>query len=84
MSSRSPIRRVEAHPFIEGFSSGYVQRAIDQWPRQGSVAPWRLKMSYARDLVGIRHGAIDDGTLAFSSPAARRRDEGEKLAPLGA
>jgi cation diffusion facilitator CzcD-associated flavoprotein CzcO len=64
-----PNPAVEAHLFIEDFTSGYVQRAIDQWPRQGSVAPWRLKMSYARDLVSIRHGAIDDGTLAFSSPA---------------
>lgn len=68
---------------IEGFSSGYVLRAIEQWPRQGSVAPWRLKMSYASDLVSIRHGAIDDGTMAFSSPAAVV-PEGYQPAPVGA
>jgi cation diffusion facilitator CzcD-associated flavoprotein CzcO len=64
----APDPSVESHPFIEGFSSGYVQRAMDQWPRQGAVDPWRLKMNYARDLVTIRRAPIDDGTLAFSSP----------------
>ncbi len=61
---------VAEHPFIENFSSGYVQRAVDAWPRQGSIAPWRLTMNYARDLVAIRHGALDDGALVFSSPVA--------------
>jgi len=69
-----PDPSVEDRPFIEGFSSGYVLRAMEQWPRQGSVAPWRLKMSYLRDLVAIRHGAIEDGTLQFSSPHVRARD----------
>jgi monooxygenase len=69
-----PDPSIEGHPFIDDFTSGYVQRAMDHWPQQGAVAPWRLKMSYARDLVAIRHGAIDDGTLAFSSPVGSARD----------
>jgi hypothetical protein len=40
-------------------------------------------MSYVRDLRAIRRGAIDDGTLAFSSPA-RATSEGYEKTPLGA
>src|SRR5262249_35866362 len=32
---------VMPQPFID-FSSGYVQRSIDKFPKQGSKAPWRL------------------------------------------
>jgi cation diffusion facilitator CzcD-associated flavoprotein CzcO len=52
-------------PFID-FSSGYVQRAIDRFPRQGAKAPWRLYQNYALDIVSLRLGAIEDGTMEFS------------------
>jgi cation diffusion facilitator CzcD-associated flavoprotein CzcO len=45
------------------FSAGYVLRAVDQFPRAGSRQPWRLGMSYAHDVVALRHGRIEDGTL---------------------
>ena len=32
---------VTEQPIID-FSSGYVQRSIDKFPKQGSKAPWRL------------------------------------------
>ncbi len=41
---------VEPVPFID-FSSGYVLRSIDKFPKQGSKAPWRLYQNYARDIV---------------------------------
>jgi monooxygenase len=53
------------------FSSGYVQRSLDQFPKQGSRRPWRLRMNYALDLGALKLGAIDDGTMQFSSPTAR-------------
>ena len=52
-------------PFID-FSSGYVQRALDKFPKQGSRAPWRLYQNYARDIVSLRHGALEDGAMRFS------------------
>jgi hypothetical protein len=55
------------------FASGYVQRSIDQFPRAGSRQPWRLGMSYAHDLVTLRHGRIDDGSLRFFRATARAR-----------
>lgn len=59
-------------PFLD-FSSGYVQRALDRMPRQGDRKPWRLYQNYALDLLTLRFGKLDDGTMIFSRPAAQHR-----------
>lgn len=56
---------VEA-PFLD-FTSGYVQRGIDRFPKQGSKAPWRVHQSYIRDLMASKLGSIDD-QMEFSNP----------------
>jgi len=56
---------VVEEPLIN-FSSGYVQRSIDQFPKQGSKMPWKLHQNYARDLLNLRFGSLDDGTMEFS------------------
>jgi len=48
------------------FSAGYVLRSIDQFPRSGPRPPWRLGLSYPHDVVTLRHGKINDGTMRFS------------------
>jgi cation diffusion facilitator CzcD-associated flavoprotein CzcO len=60
---------VTEQPLLD-FSAGYVLRAIDQFPRAGSRSPWRLGMSYAHDVVTLRHGKINDGAMRFSRRAA--------------
>jgi monooxygenase len=52
-------------PFID-FSSGYVQRSIDKFPKQGSEAPWRLHQNYALDILNLKFGSIEDGAMEFS------------------
>jgi monooxygenase len=52
-------------PFID-FSSGYVLRSIDQFPKQGSRAPWRLHQNYPRDILTLRFGSIEDSAMEFS------------------
>ncbi len=52
-------------PFID-FSSGYVQRSIDKFPKQGSKAPWRLHQNYPLDILNLKFGAIEDGAMQFS------------------
>jgi monooxygenase len=52
-------------PFID-FSSGYVVRTINQFPKQGARAPWRLYQNYALDILSLKRGAIDDDVLQFS------------------
>ncbi|MHA6722952.1 flavin-containing monooxygenase [Sphingomonas sp. RS2018] len=59
---------VEPAGFLD-FTSGYVQRAADRMPKQGSKAPWRLHQNYLRDLLALRHGKLDDGAMEFSNPA---------------
>jgi monooxygenase len=53
-------------PFID-FSSGYVLRSIDQFPKQGSKMPWRLHQNYPRDILNLRFGSIEDGVMEFSN-----------------
>jgi cation diffusion facilitator CzcD-associated flavoprotein CzcO/acetyl esterase/lipase len=60
---------VEARPFID-FSSGYVQRASQTLPKQGARRPWRLYQNYLLDLMTLRFGRIDDGTLTFGRATA--------------
>jgi cation diffusion facilitator CzcD-associated flavoprotein CzcO len=52
--------------------SGYVQRSADLLPRRGRTGPWQLRNSYARDVLSLRLGRIDDGHLRFSRPARDR------------
>jgi hypothetical protein len=65
-SERDPS--IDTQPFID-FTSGYVQRNLHKFPKQGLEAPWRLYQNYARDIVMLRYGAIEDGALMFSNPA---------------
>jgi len=62
-------------PFVERFSSGYVQRAIPNWPKQGQKAPWRVYQNYFRDTFALKWTAIDDGALEFSNPQAEVRSQ---------
>ncbi len=48
------------------FSSGYVQRSVDKFPRQGAVVPWKLYQNYALDLWMIRRARIDHPALEFT------------------
>lgn len=58
---------MERLPWVD-FSSGYIRRAIDLFPKQGPKAPWRLHQNYALDLLGLRFGTVDDPALDFSGP----------------
>ena len=54
--------RVAERPFLD-FTSGYVQRALPLLPKQGERRPWRLYQNYLLDLLTLRFGRIEDGTL---------------------
>lgn len=59
---------VRPRPLL-GLNSGYVRRGIDFFPKQGSKAPWLVHQNYLVDLLTIKFGALDDGTLVFSKGA---------------
>jgi monooxygenase len=75
---RPPSGDVETRPFL-GLTSGYVQRALDLFPRQGLESPWRLHQNYIRDLAMIRRGDISDG-MEFSTSAADDAEPLERIA----
>jgi len=68
-------------PFV-AFSSGYVQRAVDAFPKQGAANPWRIRQNYLADLVALRFRPLDRalrfsrfevGRHATSKPATAAR-----------
>jgi len=58
---------VSAAPLID-LASGYVERAKDRMPKQGTRAPWRVHQSYLRDYRALKLDDLEDGTLELSDP----------------
>ncbi len=55
-------------PFLD-LKSGYVERAVDQLPKQGPRTPWRLNQNYPLDVRLLRRGALEDEGIEFSRAA---------------
>jgi cation diffusion facilitator CzcD-associated flavoprotein CzcO len=70
---------IEEEPVID-FNSGYVLRALDTLPRQGSKTPWRLHQNYMKDLRMMRYGRVDDGTMEFKPATVVRGAETQAVA----
>jgi cation diffusion facilitator CzcD-associated flavoprotein CzcO len=56
---------VAPQPWVD-FSSGYIQRAVAKFPKQGSKKPWRLYQNYVLDILALRFGRLHDGTMHFA------------------
>ncbi|MEM8829449.1 MAG: NAD(P)/FAD-dependent oxidoreductase [Cyanobacteria bacterium P01_G01_bin.19] len=54
-------------PYIEGFSSGYIQRVLHLLPKQGDRLPWLNLQNYQQDKKNLLKSAIEDGVLTFES-----------------
>jgi monooxygenase len=66
---RAPEATTASVPFLE-LTSGYVRRAVDQFPRQRANDPWRREQNYARDRKAVLRAPIDDPALEFTRAAA--------------
>ncbi|MCB1646741.1 MAG: NAD(P)/FAD-dependent oxidoreductase [Pseudomonadales bacterium] len=55
---------LEFEPFMD-LTSGYVQRAMASFPKQGSKRPWKLYQNYALDLATLGYGKVEDGVMTF-------------------
>src|SRR5262249_25680332 len=63
---------MQTQPMLD-LSAGYVQRALDQLPKQGEGDPWRVKMNYYHDVAQLREGSVVNPHLHFGAirtPAA--------------
>ncbi len=79
--ARGPDPSLPTEPFID-FNSGYVLRAIDTLPRQGQRPPWRLHQNYARDIVLMRYGAVDDEAMEFARAGADTSADSSTAIPI--
>jgi cation diffusion facilitator CzcD-associated flavoprotein CzcO len=75
----APPRGTDSQPLITGFSSGYIQRALAQFPRQGP-APWVLSMDYVRDRKEMLEGPVGDH-LRFTA-SRRPAEHGAAATPV--
>ena len=71
---RERERDMPARPWIEGFSSGYMRRAMHLFPKQGDRDPWRNPQNYALERKLFRKVPLEDGALVFSGPGAQEAD----------
>lgn len=46
-------------------SSSYIRRTINQWPRAGKHAPWKMSQSYWRDMISFFYSSLNDGVLMY-------------------
>jgi monooxygenase len=56
---------VTPKPLLD-LKSGYVLRALPDFPSQGSKRPWRLYQNYPLDVMTLRLRELEDGVLRFS------------------
>lgn len=78
----SAVTGSKPRPILD-LSSNYVLRAAGKLPKQGHKWPWVLWQNYLVELVTIRLGRIDDGTLRFSRSSTTRHKSTEQPATAG-
>ncbi|HSH02243.1 MAG TPA: NAD(P)/FAD-dependent oxidoreductase [Anaerolineae bacterium] len=59
-----PDPTITPEPAIN-FTSGYVQRALNTLPRQGSRFPWKLYQNYLLDKLTLQFTKINDNAMTF-------------------
>lgn len=62
---------MQERPWIDNFSAGYMQRVMDQFPKQGDREPWINPQNYKRDKKLFRELPIDDGVMTFTRASER-------------
>jgi len=65
------LRPEDAHmaqrPWIDDFSSGYMQRTMHLMPKQGDKEPWLNTQNYQADRKLLGKGPVEDGVMTFTS-----------------
>ncbi|MFD1148817.1 flavin-containing monooxygenase [Saccharothrix hoggarensis] len=69
----TPDRELARRPLLD-LASGYIQRAIDAFPRQGDRGPWRVRQNYVLDAVSTLRGDLSRQLVGTRRAAVRRSD----------
>ena len=59
---------IERRPMLD-LRSGYIQRSVDRFPKQGSHGPWTLDMRYATDRARLLEAPTEEPALRFGAGA---------------
>lgn len=62
---RFDTNRFKTEPLLD-FNSGYVLRALDKLPKQGSAHPWKVYQNYVRDLISLEWENVHDEFLQYT------------------
>jgi cation diffusion facilitator CzcD-associated flavoprotein CzcO len=62
-----PRRRLRERPLLE-LSSGYIQRSIADFPRQGDRQPWRVRQNYLLDSVATLRTSLSRSLVPVAAP----------------
>ena len=68
-------RNMPRRPWIDDFSSGYMQRSMHLFPKQGDRHPWRHAQDYSVDKK-LTRAPIEDGVLELGNPGDTGGSEG--------
>ncbi len=71
---RPEDQKMAARNWITGFSSGYMQRVMHLFPKQGDRAPWLNTQNYREDKKLLSERNVEDGVLQFSNPVGASRE----------
>ncbi|WP_026919221.1 flavin-containing monooxygenase [Gordonia shandongensis] len=61
-----PPTGMQTRPLLD-FGAGYVKRALDRLPVQGTTAPWTMTMAVSADVKQLRKGEVVDDCLQYTS-----------------
>jgi len=69
---------------LGSLNAGYINRAADRLPRQGTHGPWKSSQNYLEDVKILRFEPIEDGYLEFDGTRthASHKESGGFLRPL--
>ncbi|MDG1411424.1 MAG: NAD(P)/FAD-dependent oxidoreductase [Acidimicrobiales bacterium] len=68
-------------PWVDCFSSGYMQRTMHEFPRQGDQDPWLNTQDYLAEKKLIGNAKLEDGVLTFSNVAKPTTFSSNKSGP---
>ena len=68
---RPSDRDMTARPWIENFSAGYMERVMDQMPKQGDREPWTNPQRYELEKKIIGKKPVDDSVMTFTTAPSR-------------
>lgn len=57
-------REMQDIPLLN-LSSGYIQRSMDELPKQASRKPWRLNQNYILDTFALKYSPVTDNEMEF-------------------